>query len=132
MTSSRAITAMLALWIGLAGWGCTKPDGLARYTLSGTITLPNGQPAPAGEIGFEPDSESGNKGPGSMSQIKDGKYSLTQDQGLVGGKYLVIISPFDGIPIGDSLQGKPLRRLPYSEKVEFPAKDSTHDFKIPN
>jgi hypothetical protein len=120
----------LALWVCLACCGCTQPAGLVRYTLSGAVTMPDGQPVPAGEIGFEPDSASGNKGPGSLSQIKDGKYSLPQDQGIVGGKYVVVISPFDGIPSGDSPQGKPLLKLPHSVKVDFPAQNSTHDFKI--
>ena len=122
---------LLAVWLAIGSCGCTRQEGLVRFSLSGTILMPDGNPVPAGEIGLEPDSASGNTGPGSMNQIKDGKYSLPKDQGIIGGKYVVIISPFDGVPIGDSPQGKPLRKLPYSEKVDFPAKDSTRDFRIP-
>jgi hypothetical protein len=131
MNSTFTSLPSLTLAFLLASSGCTKQEGLARYALSGTVTMPNGQPAPAGEISFEPDSESGNQGPASLCQIKDGKYSLPQEQGIIGGKYVVIITPFDGIPITESPQGKPLRRLPYSERVDLPAKDSTRDFKIP-
>ena len=90
----------------------------------------DGKPVPAGEIIFEPDGSMGNSGPGSTAQIKDGKFSVAKDQGIVGGKYNVLISPFDGIPFGESLQGRPLVKVQYSEKVELPAKNSTHDFKV--
>ncbi len=65
-----------------------------------------------------------------MAQIKDGKYSLSRDQGVVGGAYSVTISPFDGVAHGESLQGKPLRKLPYNEKVTLPNEDSVQNFKI--
>lgn len=110
--------------------GCGGTDGPVKYTLSGTVTMPDGKPAPAGEISLEPDSAGGNKGPGSMAQIKDGKFSFPRDNGIVGGKYNVTITPFDGVAFGESLQGKALLKVPYSEKVDFPAKDGTWDFKV--
>lgn len=110
--------------------GCGGSDGPVKYKLSGTISLADGKPVPAGEISLEPDSSAGNKGPGSMSQIKDGKYSFPRDNGIVGGKYNVTITPFDGVAFGESLQGKPLLKVPYSEKVDFPLEDGTRDFKI--
>jgi hypothetical protein len=121
----------LALGIGLAFCcGCQERAGSGRYALAGTVAMPDGAPVPAGEINFEPDSGSGNQGPGSMTQIKDGKYSLPKDRGIVGGKYIVTILPFDGISLAESPQGKPLRNAPYSQQLELPAKDSTRDFKI--
>ncbi len=110
--------------------GCGGQDGPVRYRLDGSITMPDGKPAPAGEISFEPDSAAGNSGPGSMGQIKQGKYSLPTDQGVVGGKYVVTITPFDGVAFGESLQGKPLVKAPFVEKVDLPAKNGTHDFKV--
>ena len=110
--------------------GCGGQDGPVRYKLDGSITMPDGKPAPAGEISFEPDSAAGNSGPGSMGQIKEGKYSLPKDQGVVGGKYVVTITPFDGVAFGESLQGKPLVKAPYVEKIEPPAKNGTQDFKV--
>jgi len=127
----RALIAP-AFCASLAVCGCTQEDGSGRYALEGAVTLANGQPVPAGEIGFEPDSASGNSGPASLCQIKDGKYSLPKDQGIIGGKYIVNIIPFDGVAIPESPQGKPLRNFPFSEKVDFPAQDSTRDFKLPN
>ncbi len=113
--------------IALAGCG---NDGPVKYTVKGQIQMPDGKPVPAGEISFEPDAATGNTGPGSMAQIKDGKYSLPRDQGIVGGSYSVTISPFDGVQFGESLQGKPLRKVPYLEKVTLPKEDSVKDFKL--
>ena len=110
--------------------GCGGKEGPARYALSGTATLANGQPIPVGELTLEPDAAAGNKGPGSMALIKNGKYSLAAEEGVVGGKYIVTIVAFDGVPFGESTQGKALVTEPYTEKVDLPADDSTRDFKI--
>ncbi len=109
--------------------GCGQ-DGPVRYSLSGTVTMPDGKPVPAGEVSLEPDGTVGNQGPATMVQIRDGKFSAPQDQGIVGGKYIVTISPFDGVAFGESLQGKPLTKTQHVEKVDFPNKNSTYDFKI--
>ncbi len=65
-----------------------------------------------------------------MAQIRQGKYSLPKDQGVVGGKYVVRISPFDGNAFGESIQGRPLTKAQHVENVDFPMKNSTHDFKV--
>lgn len=121
---------LMALALMAAMIGCSAPDGPVRYAVNGSITMADGKPVPAGEINFEPDGAAGNKGPGSMVQIKNGKYSLTKDQGVMGGKYIVTIMPFDGVEFGESLQGKPLTKEPHVEKVEFPQKDATQDFVV--
>lgn len=123
----RAILFSGLLLAMLSGCG---PDGPVKYTIRGTIKMQDGKPVPAGEISFEPDGTAGNAGPGAMAQIKNGNYSLPRDQGVVGGKYSVIITPFDGVPFGESLQGKPLRQVPYTEKVDLPKEDSVKDFSI--
>lgn len=115
--------------VGTLLLGCSQ-NGPVKYTVKGEILMPDGKPVPAGEISFEPDAAAGNTGPGSMAQIKDGKYSLPRDRGVVGGGYSVVISPFDGVPFGESLQGKPLRKVPYNEKVTLPKEDTVKDFKI--
>lgn len=124
--------AMLLIIISLSVsiLGCGGQDGPVRYRLDGSITMSDGKPAPSGEISFEPDSTAGNSGPGSMGRINQGKYSLPKDQGVVGGKYVVTITPFDGVPFGESLQGKPLVKAPYVEKVDLPTKNGTQDFKV--
>ena len=120
--------SILVLTVSLLG--CGGPEGPVRYSLEGSVTMSDGKPAPAGEISFEPDSAAGNSGPGSMGQIANGKYSLPKDQGVIGGKYIVTITPFDGVPFGESLQGKPLVKAPYVEKADLPAKNGTQDFKV--
>jgi len=123
-----SVLSFIALAVSISG--CGGQDGPVRYSLNGSITMPDGKPAPAGEINFEPDSSAGNSGPGSMVQISKGKYSLPMDQGVVGGKYIVTITPFDGVPFGESLQGKPLVKTPYVEKIDLPAKNGAQDFKV--
>jgi hypothetical protein len=111
--------------------GCSEQqDGPPRYGLSGTAKLADGKPIPLGELSLEPDSSAGNKGPGSNVQIRDGKYTVTADQGVVGGKYIATIIAYDGVPFGESIQGKPLLKTPYVEKIDLPGEDSTKDFQI--
>ena len=130
MKSVSLRLTVLALSAVVAFTGCGGQDGPIRYKLEGTISMPDGKPVPAGEAQFEPDSSAGNKGPASTAQIRQGKYSLPKDQGVVGGKYIVTISPFDGVAFGESLQGKPLIKAQHVEKIDLPAKNSTLDFKV--
>ncbi len=108
--------------------GCAEKDD-GRYDLSGNVTI-DGKPVPVGEISFEPDGKSGNKGPASFVPIKDGKYSVPGDSGVIGGKYNVTIIGFDGVAAGEASDGKELLRKPYSEKIDLPKEDSTRDFEI--
>ena len=110
--------------------GCSRPDGPPRYALSGSASLADGKPIPVGEVMLEPDAAAGNQGPASMSQIRDGKYSLSSEQGVIGGKYIATIIAFDGVPYGESVQGKPLIKVPHVENIELPAADSTKDFQV--
>ncbi|MDX1926875.1 MAG: hypothetical protein SFV81_10170 [Pirellulaceae bacterium] len=110
--------------------GCGSSTGIKKFTLSGSVTMPDGKPVPAGEINFEPDGQAGNGGPASMAQIQAGKYSIDSDNGVVGGKYIVTIMPYDGVAAGESTQGKPLVNTPYVEKVDLPNENSTKDFVV--
>src|SRR5262249_42607405 len=109
--------------------GCGTDDS-ARYPVSGTVTI-GGKAVPVGEVVFEPDSSRGNNGPGSVAQIKDGRYGTGAKLGVVGGPYIVRITPFDGVSNQHSSGGKPLLRAPYVVCVEFPSEKSSHDFDIP-
>jgi hypothetical protein len=126
---NSAVFLVLLAWMAVSA-ACNRQSGPRRYSVNGAVTMPDGAPVPAGEISFEPSLEGGNSGPGSTTQIKDGKYMVPQEQGVVGGQYVVSITPFDGVAVPESPQGKPLRRMPYSEKVNLPAEDSTRDFKV--
>lgn len=131
MSSTQfVICCWLSGLLALGSTGCSRQEGLARYAVSGAVVLPDGKPVPAGEINFEPDSAAGNKGPGSLAPIKDGKYALAADQGVLGGKYIVTIMSYDGVAVGESLLGKPLVKQPHVEKVELPNQTSTRDFKV--
>jgi hypothetical protein len=111
--------------------GCSGKSGPEKFVVSGTVTMADGKPAPAGEIMFEPDAEGGNSGPGSMVQFREGQYSLPRDQGIIGGKYIAYITPYDGVTNPMSPLGTPLASAPFMEKVDLPAEDSTKDFKLP-
>jgi hypothetical protein len=121
-------SSVACILLGLAG--CSPEEGLKRYGVSGSVVLADGKPVPAGEISFEPNSSAGNKGPGSIAPIKDGKYALAADQGILGGAYIVTITSYDGVATGESLMGKPLVKQPHVEKVDMPSETSTRDFKV--
>ena len=123
---ARAVIVALA---AAALAGCAD-GGPKRYSVSGAVTL-GGRPVPAGEVVFEPDSAKGNSGPGSVVRIRDGRYQTEPGLGVVGGAYIVRITPMSGSPVGDSQDGKPLLPTPRVESVEFPPADSTRDFDIP-
>ncbi|MBI3464144.1 MAG: hypothetical protein HY000_13975 [Planctomycetes bacterium] len=117
---------LIACWLGCGA----EREGPPRYALSGAATLADGKPIPMGELMLEPDTSVGNNGPASTVQIRDGQYSLPADQGVVGGKYIATILAYDGVPFGESTQGKPLIKAPYVEKIDLPAEDSTRDFQV--
>lgn len=123
---ARAVLAALAA-AALAGCG---GGGVKRYSVSGAVTL-GGRPVPAGEVVFEPDASKGNSGPGSVARIRDGRYQTEPGLGVVGGAYVVRITPMSGTPFGDSQDGKPLLPTPRVESAEFPPADTTRDFDIP-
>ena len=120
--------ALAGLFVAVVGCGPT--DDIQKFTVSGSISLTNGKPVPAGEINFEPDGTAGNKGPASVTPIKDGKFSLPRESGVVGGKYIITIMPYDGVAFGESLQGKPLVKAPHVEKIDLPKENTTHDFVV--
>ena len=121
-------TVLVSLAIGIIG--CAPSTGMKKFTVSGSITMPDGKPVPAGEVNFEPDGQAGNKGPASMTQINAGKYSLPSASGVVGGKYIVTIMPYDGVAFGESTQGKPLVQTPHVEKIDLPSENTTKDFVV--
>ena len=91
--------------------GCGSSDGLNRKAVSGKVTV-DGVAVPNGSVSFEPLSTGG---VGSGAVITNGKYSISNADGLPPGKYLVRITGDDGKNFGVSV-GK----MPGDE--EMPAK----------
>jgi hypothetical protein len=81
----RCAAWLLAL---LAGFGVDTSDGLPRQAVSGAVTL-DGRLLPRGTIQFSPSSGASMA---SLIAIKDGRYSVAREQGLVPGPYKVLIS----------------------------------------
>jgi hypothetical protein len=117
------------LLIGSVVGGCGGPAGPVRYDVKGTV-LYDGQPVPAGEVALDPDGSQGNKGPGSIARIKDGRYQTEPGKGVLGGPYVVRIVGFDGVPVGDSSVGTGIFPQ-YQTKVEFPSRAASQDFHVP-
>jgi hypothetical protein len=89
---SLASTAILffLLW-SLAG--CSSSDGLPREGVSGMVKV-EGKPLKSGLISFFPSEPNTPTQGGSL--VLEGKYTIPKDQGLVPGKYRVVItSPED-------------------------------------
>jgi major membrane immunogen (membrane-anchored lipoprotein) len=122
----RSLTVLLCSILLLVG--CARNDD-GRYSISGNVSI-DGKPVPVGEISFEPDGKSGNIGPASFTPIRDGKYSVERDNGVIGGKYTVTITGFDGVAVGEASDGKELLKRPYSESIDLPKADSTRDFDV--
>jgi hypothetical protein len=81
----RGFVRALTMLLGLAVLGCGSSDG--RLPVTGKITL-KGQPIPEGTINFQ--SPDGAVMTGGV--IKDSKYEVAADKGLLPGKYIVRIS----------------------------------------
>ncbi len=134
--SARTISNPFAatLWgaavVGLSlAVGCGGPGGPERFHLSGTVTH-DGQPIPAGEIAFEPDSSKGNTGPAAYAPIKDGTYATPSRKGTVGGPHVVRINGSDGKASGESPLGQML--FPeYRTTADLPKESAEQNFDVP-
>lgn len=86
-----AYVFMIAVSLLCLGCGSdVPPSKLDRQAASGKVTL-NGQPLANGSIAFHPLSASG-ESTVSGTVIKDGAFSLTEENGLPTGKYKVVIT----------------------------------------
>jgi hypothetical protein len=109
--------------------GCSR----SPYQLSGSVTY-DGNPVPVGEIVFMPDPAAGNRGPGVLAEIKDGRYEMPSNKGHIGGAYLARLTGFDGAPAKAvglvDPRGTPLF-VDVTEKLTLPEQSTTHDFAVP-
>lgn len=109
--------------------GCGK-TGPTLYPLSGEVKY-KGQPVKAGTIQFEPAGEKKDPRGIRTAEIRDGRYELSRDKGVIGGSYNVIISPADGVPQEEMPHGRPLFPNSYLTKVDLPQEATTKNFDIP-
>lgn len=109
--------------------GCGGSGGVDRYELSGAATY-GGRPLPAGVMFLQPDTSRGNDGPGTMTEINDGRYQTFAGKGTVGGPHVVRITGYDGPPGGETSGGRRLFRE-YRFQVDLPRHDASHDFDVP-
>ena len=101
--------------------GCGQSDP-RKYRVEGAVVY-DGKPVPKGMVVFTPDGASGNNGPGTQTEIRDGRYSTPKGKGSIGGRYVVRIEGIDA-------SGKPLFPF-HEEKLDLPEESSTRDFDIP-
>jgi hypothetical protein len=132
VTTIAAGRAIFILVVVAIASGCGA-DGPSRYSISGSVTF-QGKPVPVGFIKFEPDTSKGNAGPGAGAPIKDGRYTVPSDKGVVGGHYRAIVDGFDGVPAiidGEKSQDGKLSFSSRPVQMELPQKDTTWDIEVP-
>ncbi|WP_437193600.1 hypothetical protein [Planctomicrobium sp. SH527] len=138
--SFRTACRPLFHWTGICSiafvLGCSgNSDDPVRYPITGNVTF-GGAPIPIGEIFLQPDSDAGNSGPASNSDIHDSKYSLPKEFGVLGGPYIVRITGYSNSSENSAgpltLRGAPMFK-DYSTKVDIPRdKKIEQNFDVPN
>jgi hypothetical protein len=119
--------------------GCGKQDA-TLYRVSGVVTL-QGKPVPVGQIFFEPDSRSGNRGPMGSAEIIDGRFDtaarglVIRGRGVVGGRHIVHVTASQPEPRPEpSNDDKPSGKLLFDGIVgsrDLPREASVQDFDVP-
>jgi hypothetical protein len=136
LPSSFFTASRRAIWLAVAAVLCVVFSGCGKsgHQLSGAATF-DGKPIPKGSISIAPDGAKGNSGPAVVAEIKDGKYTTDGTEGIVGGACVVQISGYDGVPVESgegSMNEMGTALFPtYTEKVDLPAENATHDFNVP-
>ncbi len=110
--------------------GCGDQSGVKTYRVSGRAIF-GGKPIPYGQIVFEPDTSQGNKGPGSVAIIQNGRYQTFVGKGVVGGPYRIAVFGQNAAP--HTVPDDQIAELfpPYNTTVELPHGNSEHDFDVP-
>jgi hypothetical protein len=119
--------------------GCSVGDDLPRESVSGTVSF-KGDPLKSGMIQFQPAQGEATAG---GSGIIDGRYSIPRSEGLVPGKYQVMITgvltppvaakaemPGESLPTGPAVELIPTK---YNSKTELTAqvtKDGPNRFNF--
>lgn len=84
--------------------GCGGPAGPPRAAVKGTVAF-DGNPVEQGTIAFLP--AEGTDGPSAGAEIRNGEFSLTQEDGPVIGEHRIEIraSRQDGKPVANGIAG---------------------------
>lgn len=93
MNAFRPARSLLALALTVAAIGCSRSkDDLPREPVAGTVAM-DGRPLPEGAIQFSPAADAA-KAPtvGAVAEIKEGRFTIPREDGLVPGRYKVSIS----------------------------------------
>ncbi len=134
MTSSNIFSRLISMAVCclvLATLVSCGDSGPARYELSGTITY-KGKPVPAGYLRYEPLETPVNKSTVGEADIKDGKYATLLNKGSTGGKHLIFIYGFNGIPEPGSGPAGAAIFDSYATEAELPKESSTLDIEVPD
>jgi hypothetical protein len=93
MFRRRPASLLLALTLATVAIGCARSlDDLPREPVAGTVTM-DGQPLPEAVIQFSAAGDAAkNATPGANTEVKDGKFSIPREEGLVPGTYKVSVS----------------------------------------
>jgi len=106
----RNSSYVLVLLLVLAG--CSSNN---RMAVSGDVTL-DGKSLDGGAISFRP--APGNASNSSGGQIRQGRFQLTADRGLVPGKYLVTVQAFQ--PTGRTIKdGQSGQMVPEQAEIKY-------------
>jgi len=127
MTRCQIVAMWAGAWLALVAAGCGG-EGPGRYQVSGTVTY-GGQPVAGGRILFVPDEAKGNVGPGSVAEIRNGRYATRAGKGVVGGPHRVTIFGTDGSVLTEAHDNALF--APFETTVDLPKADSQHDFEVP-
>jgi hypothetical protein len=137
MSKLTSTFCCFAVCAAIAGCGGPKYKGDKQYPLAGEVTV-DGQPVDLGSISFIPQG----KGRSSGGVIKDGKYTIPEENGANAGTYRVEIHWLKrtGRQLKDAESGEMYdeRREAIPDKlntnpeltVEVPLPENRHDFNL--
>jgi hypothetical protein len=92
MNQIRTLNGLLCMCIVAAGISGCADSGPKRYAVSGVVKW-QGKPLDQGAITFLAEDPATGSGGGAM--IKDGQYSIPAKQGLLPGRYKVMVTSAD-------------------------------------
>jgi hypothetical protein len=86
---SAVTTPWLALVLAAALIGCSRPSGVERLPVYGSVSEPSGEKI-SGSISFVPDR--GKPGPGAVASLIQGEYRFDKTNGPTAGLHRVIVT----------------------------------------